>query len=380
MLIQIGGLGVIACTFSFFLILKKRITLRERIIIQETYNMDTLGGMVKLIIKIIQTTFLIEGIGACFFALQFVPEYGFWKGVAYSIFHAVSAFCNAGIDILGDSSFMKYVSNPFVNFTTMGLIIVSGLGFTVLDDIVQNLKKVKRKELKGKRVFTKLSLHSKIVITMTVTLIVLGTVSFFLLEYTNPNTMGEMNMWEKFLASAFHSVSTRTAGFATVSQSELTQGSKLITCLLMFVGGSPAGTAGGVKTTTVAMLILTCIAFVEGKRDTECFGRRISEENMRSGLMVVMFAFGVLVTGTVALCVVEPKKDFLDLLYEATSALGTVGLSADLTPKLKFASKWIIMLIMYIGRIGPVTLALVFGKGHTKDNGRELPMKNILVG
>ena len=380
-LIQIGGLGVIACTFSFFLILKKKITLRERIIIQETYNMDTLSGLVKFLIKIIKGTFIVEGVGVVLFSLQFVREYGFVEGVCYSIFHSVSAFCNAGIDILGNGSFIKYAANPLINFTTMSLIIVGGIGFTVWGDVLKNVFEDFGKEgYSIKKIFTKLTLHSKIAISMTIALILLGTVSFFVLEYANPETFGNMTLGEKIMASGFHSVSTRTAGFATVSQSGLTNGSKLITCLLMFVGGSPAGTAGGVKTTTVAMLILTCRSVIKGGRDTECFGRRIAEDNIRTGLAVIFLSMGFLITGTVIVSVLEPNVEFMRILYETTSAMGTVGLSADLTPQLETASKYVIMMLMYIGRIGPVTMALIFGKGHTKDRVRELPEKRILVG
>lgn len=380
-LIQIGGLGVIACTFSFFLILKKKITLRERIIIQETYNMDTLSGLVKFLIKIIKGTFIVEGVGVVLFSLQFVREYGFVEGVCYSIFHSVSAFCNAGIDILGNGSFTKYAANPLINFTTMSLIVVGGIGFTVWGDVLKNVFEDFGKEgYSIKKIFTKLTLHSKIAISMTIALILLGTVSFFVLEYANPETFGNMTLGEKLMASGFHSVSTRTAGFATVSQSGLTNGSKLITCLLMFVGGSPAGTAGGVKTTTVAMLILTCRSVIKGGRDTECFGRRIVEDNIRTGLAVIFLSMGFLITGTVIVSVLEPNVEFMRILYETTSAMGTVGLSADLTPQLETASKYVIMMLMYIGRIGPVTMALIFGKGHTKDRVRELPEKRILVG
>lgn len=380
-LIQIGGLGVIACTFSFFLILKKKITLRERIIIQETYNMDTLSGLVKFLIKIIKGTFIVEGVGAILFSFQFVREYGFVEGVCYSIFHSVSAFCNAGIDILGNGSFTKYATNPLINFTTMSLIVVGGIGFTVWGDVLKNVFQNFGKEgYSVKKIFTKLTLHSKIAISMTVALILFGTVSFFIMEYANPETFGNMTFGEKLMASGFHSVSTRTAGFATVSQSGLTNGSKLITCLLMFVGGSPAGTAGGVKTTTVAMLVLTCRSVIKGGRDTECFGRRIAEDNIRTGLAVIILSMGFLITGTVIVSVLEPNIEFMRILYETTSAMGTVGLSADLTPELETASKYVIMMLMYIGRIGPVTMALIFGKGHTKDRVRELPEKRILVG
>ena len=323
-LIQIGGLGVIACVTGFFIILKRKITVRERVIIQESYNLNTLSG---------------------------------------------------------DGSFTQYVRNPVINLTTMMLIIAGGIGFTVWNDLIGNFKKVKAKKLVWSKFFTRLSLHSKLAITMTVLLIITGTVFVFALEYDNAKTIGNLSFGEKIMASAFHSVSTRTAGFATVSQDGLTAGSKFLSCILMFIGGSPAGTAGGIKTTTAAMLILTCMTVVYGRRDTECFGRRIPVENFRTGFAVVMLALLFLTAGVTMLTIFEPGKDFLDLLYEAVSAIGTVGLSANLTPSLGFGSKLVVMSLMYVGRIGPITIALVFGgKKNPKEFTRELPEKRIMVG
>lgn len=380
-LIQIGGLGIIACMTGFFVILKKRITVRERVMIQETYNMQGLSGMREFVSRIIKSTFIIEGIGAVLYTFQFVPEYGIVKGIWYSVFHSISAFCNAGIDILGNGSLTKYVSNPIINFTTMFLIVMGGLGFTVWYDVANNYKIVRQKKQSKKRIFTKLTLHSKIVLTMTGLMIVLGTIFVFLLEFQNPDTIGKLSLGEKLMSSAFHSVSTRTAGFASVSQSALQPGTKFLTTIWMFIGGSPCGTAGGIKTTTVAMLILTCLNVVYGKKDTECFGRKIPVENFRTGFSVVLIAFGFLLTGMVLLTVFEPQQDFLDLLYEAVSAIGTVGLTADLTPSLGTASKLVIMCLMYIGRLGPVTIALVFGtRKSMKERTRELPEQRIMVG
>lgn len=380
-LIQIGGLGVIACATGFVIILKRKITVRDRVIIQETYNMDGLSGMVAFIIKIIKGTFFVEGIGALLFAVQFIPEFGPVKGIFYAVFHSVSAFCNAGIDILGDNSFMEYVKNPLVNVITMLLIIVSGIGFTVWHDVVKNLKKIKRKEMPLNCFWRKFALHSKLAVTMTLILIVAGTLFVFLFEYHNPETIGNMTLSEKFMASAFHSVSTRTAGFATISQAGLRASTKFITCILMFIGGSPGGTAGGVKTTTVAMLFLTCLSVIYGREDTECFGRKIAAQNFRTGFSVVMLAFLFLFSGVTMLTIFEPEKDFLSLLYEAVSAIGTVGLSADLTPALSSAGKIVIMILMYVGRIGPVTFALIFGmKRNQKERFRELPERRIMVG
>lgn len=380
-LIQIGGLGVIACVTGFFVILRRRITVRERVIIQETYNMQGISGMIAFILRILKGTFIMEGIGTVLYAIQFVPEYGLAQGIWYSVFHSVSAFCNAGIDILGSGSLTEYVRNPIINFTTMFLIVMGGIGFTVWYDITHNFKDVREKKQSIKRVFTKLTLHSKIALTMTGLMIVLGTVFVFLLEYNNPATIGNMSVGDKLMSSAFHSVSTRTAGFATVSQAGLRPGTKFITTIWMFIGGSPGGTAGGVKTTTIAMLLLTCVNVVYGKRDTECFGRKIPVENFRTGFSVVVVAFVFLLTGTTLLTIFEPQMDFLSLLYEAVSAIGTVGLTADVTPQLGTAAKIVIMCMMYIGRLGPVTMALVFGtRRNTKERVRELPEQRIMVG
>lgn len=380
-LIQIGGLGIIACVTAFFIILKRRISLKERVVILEAYSMESLSGMVAMILRILKGTICLEGIGALLYSFRFVPEFGVVKGIGYSVFHAVSAFCNAGIDILGDSSFIPYADSVVVNFTTILLVVLSGLGFTVWQDLGQNLKKVWKKELELRRLFKKLRLHSKIVLIMTSVLIVSGTLAFLLLEYNNPGTIGDMSFGEKLMSSLFHSVSTRTAGFATVPQGELTQGTMFTTCILMFIGGSPGGTAGGVKTTTIAMLILCCVSVLQNKKDVECFGRRIQADNIRTGICVVILAFVSLLAGTTLLTIFEGDVDFIRIMYETTSAIGTVGLSADLTSQLCTASKFVIMILMYIGRLGPITFALAFGTGRkSKNHIRQLPVQGILIG
>lgn len=380
-LIQIGGLGIIACVTAFFIIMKRRISLKERVVILEAYSMESLSGMVAMILRILKGTICLEGIGALLYSFRFVPEFGVVKGMGYSVFHAVSAFCNAGIDILGDSSFIPYADSVVVNFTTILLVVLSGLGFTVWQDLGQNLKKVWKKELELRRLFKKLRLHSKIVLIMTSVLIVSGTLAFLLLEYNNPGTIGDMSFGEKLMSSLFHSVSTRTAGFATVPQGELTQGTMFTTCILMFIGGSPGGTAGGVKTTTIAMLILCCVSVLQNKKDVECFGRRIQADNIRTGICVVILAFVSLLAGTTLLTIFEGDVDFIRIMYETTSAIGTVGLSADLTSQLCTASKFVIMVLMYIGRLGPITFALAFGTGRkSKNHIRQLPVQGILIG
>lgn len=380
-LIQIGGLGVIACTAAFFLLLRKRITMKGRIMIQQAYGLDTLSGMVRFVIRILKGTFLVEGIGAVLFAIKFVPEFGAARGIWYGVFHSVSAFCNAGIDIIGDSSFIRYVDSPLVNFTTMFLIVMGGLGFPVWYDVITTVRQEGAKKVPRRRFLTRLGLQSKIVLTMTAFLILAGALGFFVLEFNNPDTIGSLSVPEKAMASAFQSVTTRTAGYASVSQSGLTDSSKMLGCILMFIGGSPAGTAGGIKTTTAAMLLLTAASVLRGRRDTECFGRKLENGVVRSGITIMLLTFLFWLAGVTALSVFEPGKDFIDLMYEASSAIGTVGLTADLTPQLTTASHAVLMSMMYVGRIGPVTMALVFaGKADKSAQFRELPEKKIMLG
>lgn len=380
-LIQIGGLGVIACTMAVFLAVRKKITMKSRVMIQQTYNLETLSGLVRFIIRILKGTFLVEGIGAVLFSFCFVPEYGLIKGIAYGIFHSVSAFCNAGIDILGTTSFIEYVNSPLINLTTMFLIVAGGLGFTVWHDMRVNLQDVVGQKRPLKRLFTRLHLQSKIVIIMTAGLLIGGTLGYFLLEYHNDATIGTLEFGEKLLASGFQSVTTRTAGFATVSQAELTSASKMFGCILMFIGGSPGGTAGGIKTTTMAILLLTCAAVIRGRKSTECFGRKLAETNVRSGIAIVFLTFAIWLVGLFGIAVLEPDERFIDLIYEATSAIGTVGLSADLTPSLTRGSHVILMILMYVGRIGPITMALVFsGREDVEAKFRDLPEKRIMLG
>ena len=381
-LIQIGGLGVIACAVLFFFLLRRKIGLRERVMIQEAYGARQLGGIVRLVKKIITGALVVEGGGAFLYAFCFVPEYGVARGICYSIFHAVSAFCNAGIDILGENSLADYAGSPMVNITTILLIILSGIGFTVWFDVMENAKRLFHREVPGRWWFTRLKLHSKLAVITTLILIAAGTVFIFLAEYHNPDTIGNMGIGQKLLAALFQSVTTRTAGFYTFSQGAMHEESKLFCAVLMFIGGSPGGTAGGVKTTTFAMLFLACLTFVRGGNDTECMGRRISVANFRTGFCVMMVAFTVFITGTITILAIEPDSiPMVNVIYETASAVGTVGLTADLTPHLSRISQIVLMVMMYIGRLGPLTLVLIFaGKTHPRDKVRRLPAEQIMVG
>lgn len=361
LLIQFGGLGIVTFTTLMLLGLRRRITLSERILIQNAYNLDTLSGLVRLTMRILKATLCLEGIGAVGYALVFIPEYGI-KGIWYGIFHAVSAFCNAGIDLLGGNSFCSYRDNVLLNITTVFLIIVSGLGFPVYWEIARVFN-VYRKN--GDRGHTrKLNIHTRLVIIMTLLLILAGSVFTVLFEYDNPDTLGNMAWNNKLLAALFQSVTLRTAGFATIDQSFFKNATCLVYIILMFIGGSPAGTAGGVKTVTIALLFASLTANIRGKKDVTILNRKIADEYIRRCVAIVFFSFSTLMVLTVALLFVQ-NSDFLDTLYEMTSAIATVGLSRGLTGELNFVGKIIVSLAMYLGRIGPITLALAFNSNKS---------------
>lgn len=358
LLAQVGGLGVITFTMLFLMALGKRIGLKHRLLIQDAYNLDTIQGMVILIKKILKGTLIVEGVGALLYMTVFIPEFG-WIGIWKSVFNAISAFCNAGMDVLGPDSLAPYVANPIVNITTMLLIILGGIGFPVWWSVLDMFCRRRRKR---RTLFTgahHLPLHTKMVLFMTLSLIAGGALLIFLLEYNNPETLGNLPWWQKIQAALFQSVTTRTAGFLTISQAGLRKATAMICCLLMFIGGSPSGTAGGVKTTTVAILVLTVISIIKGRNDTEMFGRKINGNLVRRALSIFMVSFGVMLLAVIALAIVQPG-DFIDCLFEVISAIATVGLTRDFTTELTVAGRIIIIVTMYIGRIGPISLALFF--------------------
>lgn len=377
-LIQFGGLGVVTFTTTMLLMLRKKVTLRDRLLIQDAYNLDTLRGLVRLTIQILKGTLLIEGIGACLYAIRFVPEFGLY-GIWASIFNAVSAMCNAGMDIVGDTSLMPYQTSILINMTTMTLIILGGLGFPVWWDVLRALKERKKRKYTLRKTLSKLELHSKVVLTMTVFLVFGGGLLIFLLEYTNPDTIGQMNPAQKVMAALFQSVTTRTAGFLTVPQEALRDTTSFICIILMFIGGSPSGTAGGVKTTTIAMMIMAVISVIRGKEDTEAFHRKISSNLVKKGMAVVLISLAVLVVSVISLSIAE-SGSFLEIFYECTSALATVGLSKGMTPNFTDIGKMILIVTMYIGRIGPITMALFFNVSRKNGHHRTLPEGRILVG
>jgi trk system potassium uptake protein TrkH len=380
LLIQLGGFGIITMSAIVIMVVGKRITLNERNRIRESYNLDSMSGLARLIRKIVAGTLLVEGIGMILYCFAFIPRFGVVKGIGASVFNSVSAFCNAGMDIMGDTSLAAYAKSPLVNFTTIGLIVMGGLGYMVWWDILHIWKRIAQKEIVWKKSWRYLNLNSKLVLSSTAILLAGGTAVIFLFENHNPGTMGDFNTGQTLMASFFQSVTCRTAGFFTIAQDQLRDASAMVCMLLMFIGGSPMGTAGGVKTTTIWVLVLTAATFLRGKKETEVFRRKVSDTYIRTALIVVLVSFSALFISTIGVTLVT-NAPFLDIMYEMTSAVGTVGLSRGLTPNLSAAGKFIVILTMYVGRIGPVTLATaVTIQARRQTSNIHLPEEKILIG
>lgn len=380
LLIQFGGLGIMACMMMVYLIFHRRVSLYNRKLIQDTYNLPALGGAVGIVRRILLGTFFVEGVGAFFYSLYFIPEYGVLKGIWYSVFHTVSAFCNAGIDIVGTSSFAPFLTNPLINLTTMGLIIVSGLGFPVWWETISYIRTSVRKKKHPEIIRKRFSLHARIVLTVTVFLVLGGALMILILDWNHATSLGPLDAPHKVMAAFFQSVTTRTAGFETIPQKGFSDASAMVSMILMFIGGSPMGTAGGVKTTTVAVILLMIWAYIQGREDTEACGRKLSLGNLRVAVVVFFYGLGIVILATMGLTVIT-GADSLDCMYEIISAMGTVGLTRSLTPSLPAAGKILVILIMFMGRIGPVTLAVALGRRYFKrKTHRTLPEQRVLIG
>lgn len=374
-LIQIGGLGVVTIMSGLMISLHRRIGIKDRMLIQDAFNLNTLSGMVKFINKVLLGTFVVESIGALLYMTVFVPQFGA-RGVWISVFNAVSAFCNAGMDIISESSLYAYVHNPLINLVTILLIILGGVGYIVWWDVMNVLRQIRQQKLKC---FSNLTLHSKIALSMTGILILAGTAAVFLFEYNNPLTIGSFSLPEKLQASLFQSVTTRTAGFATVPQENLTNASALVCLLLMFIGGSPVGTAGGIKTVTVAVLLVSAFATMKSRAEANLFHRTISKQAVSKAVAVVSMAFIILCSSTLLLSAVT-NTNALDVAYETVSAAATVGLTRNLTPRLNLPGKIIIIITMYLGRVGPISLMIALNTKREVKNIIKNPTEEISVG
>ena len=364
-LIQTGGLGVVTVAASVSLLSGQKISLMQRSTMQDAISAPKVGGIVRLTRFILRGTFLIEAAGTVLLLPVFMGDYG-KKGIWMSVFHSISAFCNAGFDILGTDSSMfpsltGYSGNILINLVIMLLIITGGIGFLTWDDIYINKLNFKRYRM-----------QSKIILMTTACLILFPTVFFYICD------LKELSMGKRLLAAAFQSVTTRTAGFNTINISEMSEASKAVMILLMLIGGSPGSTAGGMKTTTFSVLILNAIATFRSQENAGAFGRRLEYHVIKNAATIAMLYFALFFGGGIAISVYEGLP-LLDCLYEAASAVGTVGLTLGITPELHVFSQVVLIILMYLGRVGGLTLIYAVFSGRNKGNAK-LPLEKITVG
>ncbi len=375
LLIQIGGLGIITIMSGLMLLLNRKMGIGDKLLIQDAFNLNTMSGLAKFVKNVLLGTLIIEGIGAVLYMFVFVPEFGV-KGIWISLFNAVSAFCNAGIDIIAENSLCNYATVPLINIVTSFLIVLGGLGYIVWWDV---LRVIKGSSPKNRKIFRHLTLHSKIAITVTLGLIFVGAGLIFAFEYSNPQTIGNMSLFDKIQVSLFQSVTTRTAGFSSVPQENLTNASSVVSILLMLIGGSPVGTAGGMKTVTIAVLFCSAFSTVRNKSGATLFGRRISEDSVKKAVAVVV-TFITICTASAVLLLATSHAPALDVVYEAVSATATVGLSRNLTASLNAFGKICIIFTMYFGRVGPISLAVALGSKNESQNVISEPTGEISIG
>ena len=366
-LVQIGGLGVVAVGSMIMLVGKRKFNLGSRTLLNDALNVEKNRGLLSFLTRIYKGTFIVEGIGAVLYAIDFVPRLGFSKGIWSAVFQSVSAFCNAGMDVVGPNSMIDFHYNGLLMTVTMVLIILGGLGFVVWFDLIDSIKNAIKNRLSFYKMLKRLTIHSKVVLLMTGFLLVLGTIGIFISEYSNPDTIGEMSLAGKLSNSLFQSVTFRTAGFASVPQDMLTESSCFIGYILMFIGGSPIGTAGGIKTVTFFLVMMNVTSYIKGRNENLVFNKSVSTELMRKAAAIVFVSMITVFIMTFALMGLE-GVNLTDALYEIVSALATVGLSRGLTPLLGRAGRIIIIISMYLGRIGPISMALFFIKGNGMDN------------
>lgn len=375
LLIQIGGLGVITIMSGFMIMLHKKMGIGDRLLIQDAFNLNTMAGVTKFIKSVLLGTLVIEGLGAVLYSFVFIPDFGA-KGVWIAVFNSISAFCNAGIDIIGDSSLYLYATNPLINIVTSFLIVLGGIGYIVWWDVIRVLK---TRTARNKKIFRRLTLHSKIAIMATLCLIVGGAALIFFSEYSNPNTIGDMSLWNKIQVSLFQSVTTRTAGFATIPQEHLTGAATVVSIILMFVGGSPVGTAGGIKTVTLIVLLSSAFSTVRNKSQTTVFNRALSSDSIRKAIAVAM-TFTLVTLTSIILLALATEASIIDVIYESVSATATVGLSRNFTASLNSMGKIIIIATMYFGRVGPISLAVALGSKNESQNVISVPTEEINIG
>ncbi|GIP05408.1 TrkH family potassium uptake protein [Paenibacillus lautus] len=367
LLIQIGGLGFMTMATLFALVLKRRISLKDRLILQEAMNQSSMEGIVRLIRRVLLYSLVIEACGAVLLSIRWAFDMPLGRAIYYGVFHAVTMFNNAGFDLFGDfRSLTGYVYDPVVNFVVMFLIVSGGIGFIVLSDLIDYRKQ------------RRLSLHSKVVLTMTAALLAVGFIVILIFEFTNPRTLGSLNWGGKFFGALFQSVTPRTAGANTIDITGLRQATQFFIVILMFIGASPGSTGGGIKTTTFTIMVGAVIAMMRGREDIVMFRYRLAQERVLKALTIALLALLLVLTVSMILSTTE-EGDFLEILFETTSAFGTVGLSMGLTPDLTVFGKILISLTMFAGRLGPLTLAYALGPKKGKELYRH-PEGKMIIG
>ena len=371
-MIQIGGIGFMTVIALFALLSKRQISLHERKLLMQSAGAIKVGGIVQLVKQILLITVCIEGTGALLLALRFCrdPQIGIGKGIYFAIFHSISAFCNAGFDMMGSASLQyasltAYQMDPVVNFTIMALIILGGLGFIIWNDLSKN-----------KWHFQKYALHTKLSLTATAILVLGGAILFFLFEYSH--TQSGMNIWQRIMVSLFDSITPRTAGFNTSDMTQFNDSSTLLTIILMFIGANPGSTAGGIKTTTFIVLILSIKATCNHSPGISIFKRKLEESIARQAAAIATIYLIAIFAVSMIICAIEPYS-MKEVLFETTSAAGTVGLTLGMTPSLGSISRLLLILLMYGGRIGGLTLALVLAEKREYVP-LERPTEKILIG
>ena len=368
-LIQLGGLGVITFTSVIIIMISKKIGYYTKKIVQEDINIDTTFKIEEYVKKVILSVIVIEFIGTVILFFEFIKKFGFLKAVYYSFFHSVSAFCNAGFSLFSDNLY-GFKNSFIINMTIPLLIFLGGIGFST----ILNCYNVLRKKEKRLTSTTKLS------IKISIFLVIIGMVAMFFLEYSNKSTIGNLSFGQKLEASFFQSVTTRTAGFNTISILGLKRSTSLLFVILMFIGASPGSTGGGIKTTTIGLIILGTLATLKNK-DTIEYDKRSVSWRIYSKAITVLFISLIYTTICVFLLILfERNKNLLDLVFEVFSAFGTVGLSRNLTPSLADISKFILIVTMFVGRVGPLTIALALSKSNLKKGRYTYPQENILIG
>jgi len=368
-LIFVGSLGFMTLSTTIFVVFfGRRITLQERLVVREALNQDSLKGLAPLVRAVIRMVVALELAGAALLCLRFVPEMGWARGVFFSLFHAVSAFANCGFDLMGGyRSLTGMPTDYLVNGTLMFLFIVGGLGFPVIFDLYQNRRRLSR-----------VTLHTRMVVIITAVLLLSGTLAILALEYNNPETMGDLPSGGKLFTAFFTAAASRTAGFSVLENASLLIPTRLLIILLMFIGASPASTGGGVKTTTLALVVIAMVAVIRGRREPVLMKRRLALTQVLKAVTILVMAAGLIFTTTLILTIME-NHDFMDLLFEAVSAFGTVGLSIGITPELGPISKAALILTMFAGRIGPLTLFIALARPRRED-GLQYPEEKLLIG